>query len=86
MAYDHPEDVKGELRKRFRSVAAFERARALPPLSVRDVLRGKSRAKIAATIAKELGVPVRVLDKFKSHNRDDSRTASTTHRLNGGAK
>jgi lambda repressor-like predicted transcriptional regulator len=57
----HPEDIKAEIRKRYRSVAAFERRFQLPERSVKDVLRGKSRPRIALTISKELGIAVHKL-------------------------
>ena len=37
----HKEDVKAVLRKRFGSVAAFERAESLSAQSVSEVLRGR---------------------------------------------
>ena len=37
----HKEDVKAVLRKRFGSVAAFERAESLAAQSVSEVLRGR---------------------------------------------
>jgi lambda repressor-like predicted transcriptional regulator len=54
----HPEDIKAAIRKRHKSVAAFERAIGLPCRSVKDVLQGKSRPSIAQAIANELGVSV----------------------------
>jgi lambda repressor-like predicted transcriptional regulator len=50
----HPEDIKAALRKRYKSIAAYERAKGLPSRSVKDVLSGKSRPKIADAIASEL--------------------------------
>jgi lambda repressor-like predicted transcriptional regulator len=54
----HPEDIKAALRKRHKSVAAFERNAGLPSRSVKDVLGGKSRPRIALAIAEELDVLV----------------------------
>jgi lambda repressor-like predicted transcriptional regulator len=79
----HPEDIKADLRKRFRSVAAFERAYGLPARSVKDVLRGKSRPKVARAIADALDLHVHYLfpDRFKSPNGDDSSENGDTHPL-----
>lgn len=52
----HPEDLKTVLRKRHGSIAEYERKKGLPDRSVRDVLRGKSRPKVAIALASELGV------------------------------
>jgi lambda repressor-like predicted transcriptional regulator len=62
----HPEDIKAEIRKRYRTVAAFERQLQLPARSVKDVLRGKSRPRIALAISTELGIAVHKLfpDRF----------------------
>ncbi|MFM9851618.1 MAG: transcriptional regulator [Sphingomonadaceae bacterium] len=57
----HPEDIKAALRKRHKSVAAFERKQGLPNRSVKDVLIGKSRPRIALAIADDLGIPVHEL-------------------------
>jgi lambda repressor-like predicted transcriptional regulator len=46
----HPEDVKAALRKRFKSVAAFERAKGLPAKSVTEVLRGRKSARVSTAI------------------------------------
>lgn len=88
MTFHHPEDVKSTIRKKFGSVAAFERARGLPPLSVRDILRGKSRGRIARVLARELGVPVSSFDVFKPyvHNRNNSSADEASHRLNAEAQ
>jgi lambda repressor-like predicted transcriptional regulator len=54
----HPEDIKSAIRKQFRSIAAFERYYGLPERSVKDVMRGRSRPKVAHAIANVLGVSV----------------------------
>jgi len=88
MLYDHPEDIKGALRKKYGSVAAFERAKRLPALSVRDILRGKKRGRIARIVAADLGIPLTDLDIFQSgsHNRDISSGAAASHYLNEGGE
>lgn len=85
----HPEDVKAALRKKHRSVAAFERNRGLPERSVRDVLIGKSRPRIAKAIAEELGFPLHTLfpDRFvQSPNGDIKMIRREKHRKNAEAK
>lgn len=54
----HREDVKAELRKRFRSVARFERLRGLPEKSVHEVLRGRKSARVSDAIAAALTEPL----------------------------
>jgi Ner family transcriptional regulator len=82
----HPEDVKADLRKRFGSIAAFERQRGLPERSVKDVLRGKSRPRIAQAIADALDVHVRYLfpARFQSPIGDNSNATLDVHQQNDG--
>jgi lambda repressor-like predicted transcriptional regulator len=54
----HREDIKAELRKRFGSVAAFEREKNLPNKSVHEILRGRKSARVAAEIEKALTQPL----------------------------
>ena len=68
--FDHPEDIKADIRKRYGSVTAFEKHYNLPPLSVRDVLRGKKRAKVARVMAHDLGIPLEDLDAFQGWFRE----------------
>jgi lambda repressor-like predicted transcriptional regulator len=53
----HPEDVKAALRKRFRSVAAFERAQGLPAKSVSEIFRGRKSARVSGAIEAALNTP-----------------------------
>lgn len=46
----HREDIKAAIRKRFGSVAAFEREQALPTKSVNEVLRGRSNRRVSDAI------------------------------------
>lgn len=80
--FTHPEDVKADIRKRYGSVKAFERHYNLPPLSVRDVLRGKKRARVARVMAHDLGIPLTDLDEFQgwSHEWDNITPAPMPHR------
>lgn len=83
----HPEDVKAEIRKRYGSLAEFERRNGFPPLSARDVLRGKSRSKIAKAIADAIDMDVTELEVFKkSHNRDSNEYVTPAHRKSAGAR
>lgn len=54
--FQHHEDIKAAIRKRYGSLAAFEVAKGLPNQSVRDVLRGRASERIAIVIAAELGL------------------------------
>jgi Ner family transcriptional regulator len=71
----HPEDIKADLRKRYGSIAAFERQWGLPERSVKDVLRGKSRPIIAQAIADALDVHACHLfpTRFQSPFGDNSK-------------
>lgn len=76
-------DVVAALKKRFRSVAAFERAQGLPEKSVNDVLRGKPRVGVAEAIEDALRTPV---PSSVSEVSDDNTDQSAAHRQNAGAR
>ncbi|WCT75443.1 hypothetical protein PQ455_10545 [Sphingomonas naphthae] len=80
----HREDVKAGLRKRFGTIAAFERARSLPPKSVNDVLRGSTNARVTEAIEKALTEPL------APTNRPDfsgcSADAELSHRIIVGGR
>lgn len=82
----HPEDIKAAIRKRFGSLAKFERESGLPEQSARDVIRGKASRRTAHAIARALHTTVEELfpGRFdlESHIRDNSTEAGTPHRLN----
>ncbi|MGP1283801.1 MAG: helix-turn-helix domain-containing protein [Parasphingopyxis sp.] len=79
----HPIDVKARLKKLHGSVLAFERARGLPPESVRDVLRGRSNRRVAKAIASELGLEIHsLLPGHQSRKRDDSAESGVAHHQN----
>ncbi len=46
----HKEDVKAAIRKRFRSVRAFEAAHGLPDRSVSDLLRGRRSRRVEEAV------------------------------------
>lgn len=79
LATMHPEDIKAALRKRARSIAAFERDHGLPKKSVSDVLRGRKSARVINAIEKAIsGAPL--------SETSDSSGGKKNHRLNGGAQ
>jgi len=80
----HPEDIKSALRKRYRSLAAFERAHKLSQRSVTDVLLGRKARPTAEVVARELGHTAETLFPgiYKSADADVSETDTNAHRLN----
>jgi lambda repressor-like predicted transcriptional regulator len=46
----HPEDVKAAIRKRFGSLAKFEREHGLPAESVSNLLRGFKSRRVASVV------------------------------------
>jgi len=80
----HPEDIKAEIRKRFRTVAAFERHFSLPAKSVNDLMRGNKSQRVAETIQSVIERPVS--EFAKSEFSDDSDTHAPAHRLNDEAR
>lgn len=77
----HPEDVKAGIRKRYGSVAEFERKKGLPPKSVTDVLRGRAWRLVSEAIAAALqeDEPPHPL----SEGSDNSAVSNVAHRLSG---
>jgi lambda repressor-like predicted transcriptional regulator len=53
----HREDVKAALRKRWGSVARFERLKGLPAKSVHEVMRGRKSARVSEAIERALTDP-----------------------------
>lgn len=87
----HPENIKAELRKKFGTLRAFERAKGLPTASTVDVLRGRAVTRTAKAIAVELGVPLNLIignskpQKSKPFEHNKSRKMDC-HCLNEGAQ
>jgi lambda repressor-like predicted transcriptional regulator len=83
----HPEDIKAALRKKYRTVRAFEEAEGLPQGSVRDVLRGRSAMITAKAIAKALDKTVKSLfpGRFRYQGRNNTSQKRDLHHLNDGA-
>lgn len=46
----HPEDVKAAIRKKWGTVAAFQRTHGFPSTGVNDVLRGRKSQQISDAI------------------------------------
>lgn len=90
MAAMHPENIKAEIRKKYKSLSAFERQLGLPRGSARDVLRGKSVSPTAKAMAKELGVAFKVISPgqkwIKGPSRKNMSANAECHRLNAEAK
>ncbi len=84
----HPEDIKAELRKRHRTVKAFEAQAELARDSVRDVLRGKSSRRTAEAIASALGKPLSKVfpDRFVDRHREDRSRKRDAHGLSAGQR
>jgi lambda repressor-like predicted transcriptional regulator len=57
----HPEDIKSALRKRYRSLRAFEIVHGFSRGAVTEVLRNRRWAKVEAAIAADMGVPANTL-------------------------
>lgn len=84
LATMHPEDVKASIRKRFGTVAAFERENGLPEKSVSDVLRGRLSARVIHALEEALSNPSP--QPRQSEVSDCSAAGLKTHRLNAGAR
>ncbi len=50
----HPEDVKAAIRKKWGTVAAFQKAHRFPATGVNDVLRGRKSQQISDAIERLL--------------------------------
>ncbi len=79
----HPEDIKAAIRKRYRSMAAFERAEGLARQSVSEILRGRPSKRTRAAIERVLCEQVREAESIKSV---DSVGGAVPHRLNAEAR
>jgi lambda repressor-like predicted transcriptional regulator len=77
----HKEDVKAVLRKRFGSVAAFERAHSLAIQSVSEVLRGRPSKRTSDAIKRVLREQARAAESITAVDTD---VPPAFHRLNAG--
>jgi lambda repressor-like predicted transcriptional regulator len=80
LATMHPEDIKAGLRKRYGTVAAFERAKGLPDKSVNEILRGRTWKKVTAAVEKALQEPIPPAEL--SEVSDGNSQSGKSHRLN----
>ena len=78
----HPEDVKAGLRKRYGTVAEFERAKGLPPKSVTEVLRGRTWRRVSDAVEAALQEDEPSLTQSEG---SDSPKQGGAHRLNAQA-
>lgn len=80
----HPEDIKSAIRKRYRSLRAFELAHELPKQAVSEILRGRTSQRVERAIRRVM------VEEKKYGDARAIKTASNTemaasHRLSGEA-
>lgn len=75
----HKEDVKAVIRKRYRTIGAFERAENLTKNSVAEVLRGRASRRTELAIERVLREQMK---RGESIDPADSAESPTSHRLN----
>ena len=63
----HPEDVKAAIRKRFGTISRFIEANDLPTPGVRDLLRGRTSARVRDAVEKVLKEGSRSNELDSSH-------------------
>ncbi len=81
LATMHREDVVAAIRKRFGSVASFERKLGLPTKSVNEVLRGRPNARVSEAVEKLLAD-----NDLQPECSGYSEASTDTHRLNSAAR
>lgn len=79
----HPEDIKAAIRKKYRSVAAFERAEGLARQSVSEIIRGRPSSRTRSAIERVLQELAGSSESIIPVDTEGSRPA---HRLNAGAR
>jgi hypothetical protein len=77
------EDVKAALRKRFGSVASFEREKGLPEKSVSDLLRGRPSARVRDAVKEAIS---QSSPSRGSELSDDTANAAAPHRKKARAR
>lgn len=83
----HKEDVKAAIRKRYRSIAAFERANNLGKGSVFEILRGGANRRTTTAVERILSEELSGGDKVRLHMiPGHSLAAASMHRLNAEVK
>lgn len=83
LARMHREDVKAIIRRRFGSLAAFERAKGLSKQSVSEVFRGRPSGRTTSAIERVLKEH---FDARESIIAVDSAAPPHAHRINGEAR
>lgn len=81
----HPEDIKGAIRKRYRSIGRFELAEGLAKGSVAEILRGRKTARTERAIRRVLAEDER-WGIGSSIKPDSSNTHADAHRINAGSR
>lgn len=81
----HPEDVKAAIRKRFGSLAKFEREHGLPPESVSNLLRGLKSKRVAAVIDAVIIMEAASVAPSLSGIPNNNRKKRIAHRANAQA-
>ena len=76
----HPEDVKAAIRKRFGSLAKFEREHGLPVESVTNLLRGQKSARVAAVVDAVIAIEAASIAPSLTGIPGNSRKPQATHR------
>lgn len=77
----HPEDIKAAIRKRYRSLLAFERAHGLTDRSTTDVLRGRPNARVERAMLRVLREEAK-WNAARSIGAADSSPNGPAHPLN----
>ena len=84
----HREDIVATIRKRYRTVARFERVLSLPVKSVNEVLRGRPNARVRAALeaclAEAVENPVTIPPEPECSG--DSEGEGLAHDLDAGAR
>jgi len=83
----HKEDIKAAIRKRYGSLAAFERAHKLGKSSVSEILRGSTNQRTAKAVEQFLQEEQEDNDKTRRHMIScNSEGSSVAHRQNEGTR
>lgn len=81
----HTEDVKAAIRKRFGSLAKFEREHGLPVESVTNLLRGQKSARVAAVVDAVIAIEAASIAPRLTGIPGINRKKSDAHRQNARA-
>lgn len=71
----HPEDVRAAIRKRFVTIADFEREKGLPERSVHDILRGRTSALVEEAIESVLKDQADTMSRKAAHPKNERAAA-----------